>query len=128
MKKTRKLSIFLIDIVFLFASIVIAIVLKANVERLIYLFQNALPYIVVMIGVKLTLIKVLMLYDSLWEHASVDELIRIASFGFLSHLFVAILDLSMGSVFSYKSLLLISFFDVVLIGGFRMSYRVVRRL
>lgn len=128
MKKTRKLSVFLIDIAFLFASIVIAIILKANVERLIYLFQNALPYIVLMIAIKLILIKVLMLYDSLWEHASVDELIRIANFGVLSHLFVAILDVSIGSVFSYKSLLLISFFDVVLIGGFRLSYRVVRRL
>lgn len=128
MKSTRKFSILLIDIVFLFASIVVAIILKADLERLVFLFQNALQYIVFMIGIKLILIKVLMLYDSLWEHASVDELIRIASFGVLSHLFVVILDISLGSVFSYKSLLLISFFDVVLIGGFRLSYRVVRRL
>lgn len=128
MKSTRKFSILLIDIAFLFASIAVAIILKADFGRLVYLFQNALPYIVLMIGVKLILIKVLMLYDSLWEHASVDELIRIATFGVLSHLFVAILDASMGSVFSYKSLLLISFFDIVLIGGFRLSYRVVRRL
>jgi len=81
-----------------------------------------------MLGLKLLMMKLLMLYDSLWEHASVDELIRITSFGILSHLLVALMDLYFESPFSYKSLLLISFFDVVLIGGFRLSYRVIRRL
>jgi len=128
MKKTRKFSILLIDVGFLFVSIAVAVILKADLDRLVYLFQNAFQYILLMIGIKLSLIKVLMLYDSLWEHASVDELIRIATFGVLSHLFVVALDFSSGTVFSYKSLLLISFFDVVLIGGFRLSYRVVRRL
>ncbi|MZQ98843.1 MAG: polysaccharide biosynthesis protein [Acidaminobacter sp.] len=128
MKSTRKFSVVLLDIAFLFASIVIAVVLKANFERLFFLLENGLTFIILMLGLKLLMMKLLMLYDSLWEHASVDELIRITSFGILSHLLVALMDLYFESPFSYKSLLLISFFDVVLIGGFRLSYRVIRRL
>ncbi|SCZ81385.1 polysaccharide biosynthesis protein [Acidaminobacter hydrogenoformans] len=128
MRTTRKLSIMLLDIGFLFASMLAAIVLKADFERLFHLFENAPHFILLMIGIKLVFLKLLMLYDSLWEHASVDELIRIAVFGALSHFTVVALDLYMDGEFSYKSLLLISFFDVVLIGGFRMSYRVLRRL
>lgn len=128
MRTTKKLSIMLLDIGFLFASILIAIILKADFTRLFHLFENAPHFILMMIGIKLVFLKLLMLYDSLWEHASVDELIRVAVFGALSHFTVVALDLYMDGEFSYKSLLLISFFDVVLIGGFRMSYRVLRRL
>lgn len=128
MIKTRKFSVVLLDIAFLFASIVIAIILKANFDRLFFLLENGLTFIILMLGLKLLMMKLLMLYDSLWEHASVDELIRITSFGILSHLLIALLDLYLEGAFSYKSLLLISFFDVVLIGGFRLSYRVIRRL
>lgn len=128
MKKTRKFSILFIDIGFLLLSIILAIFLKDDLARLSMLFQEALWFIILMIAIKLTLIKVLMLYDSLWEYASVDELIRIATFGVISHLSVAVLDFVTISAFTYKSLLLISFFDVVMIGGFRLSYRVLRRL
>lgn len=116
------------DILFLFVSIILAVVIKSDVGRLAELFQHSMVFIAVMIGIKLVLIKVLMLYDSLWEHASIDELIRIAMFGLMSNLFITMLDVFMDASFTYKSLILISVFDVLLIGGLRLSYRVIRRL
>lgn len=128
MIKTRKLLVLMSDILFLFVSIILAVVIKSDVGRLAELFQHSMVFIAVMIGIKLVLIKVLMLYDSLWEHASIDELIRIAMFGLMSNLFITMLDVFMDASFTYKSLILISVFDVLLIGGLRLSYRVIRRL
>lgn len=128
MKTLRKFSLLCLDCGLLIFSIVLAILLRTNLNRLEYLFQMGPFVIIVMIAIKILILKGLSLYDSLWEHASINELIRIFAFGILSNVAMFLFDYFGNFAFTAKSLILISVFDVLLIGGLRFSYRVLRRM
>lgn len=124
----RKSLLLMVDIVLVNIAIYLALVFR---------FDNNIPqkYIDIFINAAIivTLFKVFLfylfgLYKSLWIYASIDEMLQIAlavtAGGLFEFLYRLLLNISLPrSVYAVSWLI-----TLVLIGGFRLSYRVTRRV
>lgn len=123
----RTASLVAADIVLLIISITASFLLR---------FDGSLPsefavilrkLIIAIILVKLVVLYLFKLYNSLWEYASIEEMMEIiagvvtANIAFVAFMFFLEARLPR-SIY-----ILTTVFDMVLLGGLRMSYRVFRR-
>ena len=78
--------------------------------------------------IKIAVFAVFRLYNSLWRYASVYELFSIAAASFLGN-FVMLVYAQVMRTNTPRSIFIITFFvDVILIGGVRFAYRILRRI
>ncbi|MCT4633663.1 MAG: polysaccharide biosynthesis protein [Firmicutes bacterium] len=80
-----------------------------------------------------TMIKIICLiyfkiYKSLWKYASIDEVIQIFNASFLGNIMVLAYTFIVGAHLPRSIYILAGIMDVLLIGGSRFSYRIVRRI
>ncbi len=128
MKRRRRYMLFIADALALFLSVWFAMLLK-------YEWHTALNYVGIFKGIALgtILIKIMVfnhfsLYKSLWEYASIEELIQIVSATLIGNVGGYIYLLLRGESLSFSVIVLISMIDMIAIGGIRFSYRVLRRM
>jgi len=85
-------------------------------------------HILVIIGIKVAIFAYLRLYRSLWEYASIEELIAICMAVFIANT-VSITYLVLGQVPLPRSVdIMVVGIDVLFIGGSRFAYRALRRI
>jgi FlaA1/EpsC-like NDP-sugar epimerase len=129
--KVRIFALALTDMVLLNISVIAAFLLRFDGRLdtgLPDFFMDMMYFMVVNTVLKMTCLYFFKLYSSLWRYASIYEMVSIIGAAFfsnsamLSYKFIADIKIP-GSM-----LVTITFIDILLIGGIRFSYRVLRRI
>jgi FlaA1/EpsC-like NDP-sugar epimerase len=126
-RKLRTVYLIAADIVLLTISILASFLLRFDgtvPEEFALVLQK---YIISIILIKLVVLYFFKLYKSLWEYASIEEMMEIvAGVVFANIVFVAFMFFLQAKL-PRSVYILTTVFDVMLLGGLRMSYRVFRR-
>ncbi|MGB5824680.1 MAG: nucleoside-diphosphate sugar epimerase/dehydratase [Proteocatella sp.] len=130
-KNLRKLVLLGIDIILVqlaaYISLEICFDFTSNTQYMMYkvIYQeHMIPYIIIMI---LTFYA-FGLYRSLWRYASINEMISVIMASFWSNAVIFGIFLLMKVIFPKNFYIINIFMIAALIGGFRFSYRALRRL
>ena len=128
MKRRRRYMLFAADALALFLSVWLAMLLK-------YEWHTALNYVGIFKGIALgvILIKIMVfnhfsLYKSLWEYASIEELIQIVMATFIGNVGGYAYLMLKGERLDFAVIVLIMMIDMISIGAIRFSYRILRRM
>lgn len=127
-KEMRILGLIIIDITAIIISYILALQLRFNFhvsrEYLLLLFNIGAPIILI----KIVVLYFFGLYKSLWEFASVDELMKIVVGCLVANVFVVSYIYFVHSPIPRSVYFGAFVFDTAFIGGSRLSYRVLRNL
>lgn len=96
--------------------------------EIITYFKTASQYMIIITIIKLASFQYFKLYKSLWEYASVDEMIEIVIATLVGNAISILYLLLMSAEFPRSIYMMVPVLDMVLIGGSRFFYRVVRRI
>jgi FlaA1/EpsC-like NDP-sugar epimerase len=126
-RKIRTSSLIAADIVLLTISIIASFMLRFDGQVPADFLVVLRKLIISIILIKLVVLYLFKLYNSLWEYASIEELMEVvagvitANIAFIAYMFFVQATLPR-SIY-----ILTAVFDMMLLGGLRMSYRVFRR-
>lgn len=127
-KEIRVLFLAVVDILLInlsfFLSLLVRFDFKMPQQYITIYISNMLIYIII----KLTVFKLSKLYKTLWEYASIGELIQVTTGVTMANVLIIIYWSIDGIHFPRSIYILMTFFEVVLIGGSRLSYRILRKL
>ena len=127
-KKIKRYYLIFLDLLAINLSVYIALSLKFGFnipyEILHYYFSVSIIFTLA----KVVIYNYFSLYDSLWEYASIEELIKVVMAALLANVFGVIYLFFQGNIIPIACLINIAILDVMIIGGIRFSYRVLRRL
>lgn len=127
-KKLRTIYLIIIDIFLINLAFYLAFYLRFDGILPPEYFPKYLDNILAITVIKISVFYYFKLYKSLWEYASIEELVQIvvaavvANAAILSYLFIKQIHLPR-SIY-----ILVTMIDVMLIGGVRFSYRALRRV
>ena len=125
---TRKILLVIVDFILISLSIYIGLVLRFDGEIPELYASRFVNSFAILAAVNVLIYFIFGIYHSLWRNASVDELFIL----FFATVSASIVDLLIGYGFDIRlprSVYIIScLLALIFIGGFRMSYRVLRRL
>ncbi|MGI6733382.1 MAG: polysaccharide biosynthesis protein [Anaerovoracaceae bacterium] len=133
MKKYLKVSLLIItDIILINLAFVIALLLRFdfNVDsqefgRYLLIYQNWAFFITI---IKIAVNVFMGLYNSLWEYASIDEVFRVSIAAAFNFAAIILLMYYMQQMLPRSAYLIVFILDVLLLGGARIFYRILRRL
>lgn len=127
MKSRRALFLLLADIVIINLSFFISLYFKfdtfINPEYLEYYKTFVVPVTMLKIGI----FYLFNLYKSLWEYASIDELIEIIFAVIFANIGAFVLTDIIGGSAVFTNSGIVTMIDLLLIGGLRLAYRTLRR-
>lgn len=127
-KRLRTLIIMLGDIIMINFAFLFSIFLH---DEGTYRFAMIANYSYIFIAVtfmKIFIFNRFSLYSSLWEYASIEELMKIVMAVLVGNVF-GIIYITITDLRLYPGIYVVSIiFEIVMIGGNRFSYRVIRRL
>lgn len=128
MKQKRWMLLVLLDSILVNLSFIIAIYIRFdNLSTGNYL-NTYLKYMLAVTLIKVIIFHAFNLYKSLWEYASIDELMGVLTATILGSL-VSIAFLTLLQVNMPRSIyIMVAMFDMAFVGGVRFSYRIFRRL
>jgi FlaA1/EpsC-like NDP-sugar epimerase len=118
----------LIDILLLSFSLLLSYLLRFEGDIPVEFLTRLKDHIVIIVMVKITIYYFFQMYNSLWIYASEDELMKIAISSLLANGAILSLMFFMEVRFPRSIYIINTMIDIVLMGGFRFSYRVFRRL
>ncbi|WP_427337959.1 polysaccharide biosynthesis protein [Caloranaerobacter sp. DY30410] len=127
-KKLRTIYLIIIDVVLINLAFYLAFYLRFDGILPSEYFPKYLDNILAITVIKIFVFYYFKLYKSLWKYASVEELVQIvvatvvANAAVLSYLFIKQIHLPR-SIY-----ILVTMIDMMLIGGIRFSYRILRRV
>ncbi|MDK2821773.1 MAG: hypothetical protein PWP31_1738 [Clostridia bacterium] len=127
-KEIRTIYLIIIDIFLINLAFYLAFYLRFDGILPPEYFPKYLDNILAITVIKISVFYYFKLYKSLWEYASIEELVQIvvaavvANAAILSYLFIKQIHLPR-SIY-----ILVAMIDVMLIGGVRFSYRALRRV
>lgn len=129
MKNFLRIGVFIcIDIILLLLSIILSYMTRFDwILPLDYLkvIIDKIPFIIL---TKISVFYVFRLYNTMWKYASIYELFQIVLSGIISNaLIITYLVLSNVSV-PRSIMLLMIVFDILLVGGFRIMYRIYSKV
>ena len=116
------------DIIILNISFILSILVRFEFEFPIEYFHLYMSHILVFLLVKLLVFKYFKLYSSLWRYASIDELIKVAMAVASANALFLSYSVIKGAMFPRSIYVLLTIFDMALVGGVRFSYRVTRKV
>ncbi|MGB3366782.1 MAG: nucleoside-diphosphate sugar epimerase/dehydratase [Acidaminobacteraceae bacterium] len=130
-KKIRQMFLVCMDVGLLFVSYIMAFLLRFefDINGVVAnsFFTILLSNILILLLIKVLIFKLLSMYDSLWKYASVEEAFQIILAMFVATASTA-LYLHLRGFYLPRSIYIITLMvDTFLIGGFRFSYRGLRR-
>ncbi len=128
MKVKRWLLLVLLDSILVNLSFIIAIYIRFDGFGTGNYLNTYFKYMIPVTLIKITIFYAFNLYKSLWEYASIDELIEVITASLLGSLFSVALLLVLRANMSRSVYIMVAMFDMALIGGIRFSYRIFRRL
>ena len=128
LKKWRAQFLALIDALLIMLSFSLALVFRYSLSipqmHLLDLKEN----ILLIIGTYISIFFIFGMYKSLWTFAGTDEFILAIAAGIVGHYASVFLADFSGSTIPYSIELLAGLFIIILTCGFRISFRVIRRL
>jgi len=127
MKKSRIAIIIVLDIIFVNLAFLGAIYINSGIR-----FIDLFIWYILYLSIPVTIVKVITfhfvsLYRSIWEFASVEELIRIVV-AVSASMFFDVVFLLANQKFDLGIIIVAFSFEVLLIGGNRFIYRILRRI
>ncbi len=127
----RKLISFvfvLSDAIFINIAVALAFLLRFD-GRTDMAYIGDLPYIfIITTFIKIICFAFFKLYSSLWRYAGIYEVTAIVGASFISN-FILLAGSILFKNDTFRNVFIITFFiDIALIGGFRMAYRIIRRI
>ncbi|HAS72738.1 MAG TPA: nucleoside-diphosphate sugar epimerase [Clostridiales bacterium UBA8960] len=129
MKKVyRKAAVAFWDVILVNLALVLAIFIH-NEGRIDIGRLGEYAYLLVAItGIKMIVFKRFQLYSSLWEYASIEELMKVVGAVFVGNV-IGVVYSTLTTFDIFFGIYLVSFvFEIALIGGNRFSYRILRRI
>lgn len=124
--KYRLLNTVIVDIILInlsfFLSIFIIYDFTMPQQCVDKYFDNIIGYIVI----KLLIFTLFKFYNNLWEYASINELSQLGIGVAIANILVILFWQVYNVCFLKGTYVLITLFDMVLIGGFRLSYRIYK--
>lgn len=126
-KKMKRYYLMLFDILAISLSMLLALVLKygLDIPKIDLLFCFKIAMVVYLI--KIFVYQAFSLYDSLWEYASIEELMQVVFAVVLSTVVAAIYMFTQGNPLPLGVMINAVMFELMFVGGVRFSYRVMRR-
>ncbi|MBV1817962.1 polysaccharide biosynthesis protein [Bacteroidales bacterium MSK.15.36] len=126
-KTTRKYILMFIDIILINLSYILAYWFRFNFDiptHEFYVFKNNAIIITITYLLVFYLFK---LYKNLWSYASIDEFMLVIKACVISDLLIIIYSFTLLPRLPLSISILAGIISIVLVGGFRMSFRIVRR-
>ncbi len=129
MKKIyRKAAVAFWDVLFVNLALILAIFIHTEGKLDIGNFRDYGYLLVAITGIKVLVFKAFQLYSSLWEYASIEELIKVVGAVLLGNI-ISVVYSTLTDFNIFFGVYVVSFvFEIALIGGNRFSYRILRRL
>jgi FlaA1/EpsC-like NDP-sugar epimerase len=127
-KAIRIITLVVLDAILLNVSLCLALLVKFDTsipqQYLGYIIDNAL----IVTALQLVIFYVLGLYRSLWEYASIEEMLQVIIATAAASIVGVIAGLIIGNMFPISIYLASWLFLCILVGGVRISYRFARRV
>jgi len=127
-KAIRIITLVVLDAILLNVSLCLALLVKFDTsipqQYLGYIIDNAL----IVTALQLVIFYVLGLYRSLWEYASIEEMLQVIIATAAASIVGVIAGLVTGNTFPISIYLVSWLFLCILVGGVRISYRFARRV
>lgn len=127
MKYKRVLFLLVLDVIILSLSFFISLYFKYdtfnNLDYLIYYNTFVIPVTVLKIGI----FYIFNFYKSLWEYASIEELVNIITGVLVANIAAFFLTVVIFGSTVFSNSAIITIVDMILIGGSRFTYRALRQ-
>lgn len=128
MKKGRTIFLILFDIFILNTSYFLAFYGRFDSKIPSGIIEKYLSHMVIVTMVKLIIFYMFRLYNSIWEYASIDELMEIGFAVFFANIVTTGYWTMVNADFPRSIFLMVPVIDAFLIGGIRFSFRASKRL
>lgn len=127
-KRIRLVLLILLDIILIIGAYYGALWLRFEGSIPTYCYEDCKNHIWIIVGIKVMVFAYFRLYRSLWEYASIEELIAICMAVFVANT-ASISYLVLQQTHLPRSIyIMVIGIDVLLIGGNRFAYRALRRI
>lgn len=127
-QKLRTLILITSDLILLNISFLLSILTRFEFELPLEYLELYISHVLVFLLIKILVFKYFKLYSSLWRYASIDELIKVAMAVTSANALVLSYSVIVGAMLPRSIYILLTIFDMALIGGSRFSYRVTRKV
>jgi len=128
-QKIRTMSLILLDVIIINIDILFSLIIRFGFDFDSINIENIIRHIPQILIIKIAVFAYFKLYKSLWQYASIDELLQIFNGVVVANtLTVSYLFLLRVEGIPRSIVLLMGILDLIFIGGSRLSYRVLRRL
>lgn len=128
MRKRKVVLLMGLDIIALNISYLLALLIRFEGQVPNLFLKISFSNLIIITIIKIGIYYLLKLYSSIWEYASVSELVEICGATLLGNLVSAIYITLSGITFSYSIMAIVSFLDILFIGGIRFLLRGTRLL
>lgn len=128
LKQKRAILLMLFDALGISLAYLLALYLRFDGKVDIIYVDNLLDHIVIIILIKLFVYYLFKLYKSLWEYASIDEMIQVIESSVVANI-VASTYMYFSNLQMPRSIyFMVPVIDIIFIGGIRFLYRLIRRI
>lgn len=127
-RKIQKYYLIIFDIIAIALSLTFAFVFKYNLNVPENIMGFALKTFITVCIIKVIVYKMFSLYSSLWEFASIEELMQVVMAVAVSSVLTFAFLFTQGNVISLAVLINAMVLEILFIGGIRFSYRILRRM
>lgn len=128
MRKRKVVLLVGLDIIALNISYLLALLIRFEGRVPNLFLKISFSNFIIITIIKIGIYYLSKLYSSIWEYASVSELVEICLATLLGNLVSAIYITLSGITFSYSIMAIVSFLDILFIGGIRFLLRGTRLL
>lgn len=128
MKRKTAILLFAFDVVFINLSYLLSLYSKFGDNIEIVLAYSFIKHIPIILFIKIFVFDNFKLYKSLWEFASIDELVEVVEASIISNVISVFYLLVVNVRLPISVYLMVIILDTAFIGGSRFCLRIVRRL
>ena len=128
MKKRRIIFLLFFDMLILNVSYFLAFYARFDSQIPNHMLEIYWKHMILITVLKLVVFYMFRLYNSIWEYASIDELIEIALAVFFANVLATVYAIIFNMDFPRSIFLMVPAIDVFLVGGIRFSFRASKRL
>lgn len=129
MKKNIKVASFiLLDVIFINLAFLLAVFIHYEGAVSSEVLLKYVQLMILLIPAKLLIYKFFSLYNSLWEYASIEELMKVVAAIVIANIISIFYLIIMGLSLYFGVYLISVLLEITLVGGSRFSYRFFRRI
>lgn len=127
-RRIRTAYLVAIDVGLLVLSLFLSFLIRFEGKFPAEYFDLADRFLVSVILIKIAVLFLFGLYNSLWEYASIEELLKISAASIVANTVMLSFLFMFETRIPRSIYIIVSILDVMFIGGVRLSYRMLRRL